>query len=170
MLWGPPWSPLESSPRLGTSLRTGIRHAIAPGVPGRAWSGPARSAGQPGSATCRSAPAGAPLHACPELRAMEQVLQCLSDDCTDTTRCRLLELFSHSENPYSFRVVCRTQGECRYSLGLSAVRVRRTLSSAPCARWCTPHAPHPDSSRKCPGQREGQARVKRSRRWRDQRR
>jgi MerR family mercuric resistance operon transcriptional regulator len=31
------------------------------------------------------------------LRAMEDVLQRISDDCTDTTRCRLLELFSHSE-------------------------------------------------------------------------
>jgi MerR family mercuric resistance operon transcriptional regulator len=30
------------------------------------------------------------------LRAMEDVLQRLSDDCTETTRCRLLELFSHS--------------------------------------------------------------------------
>ena len=30
------------------------------------------------------------------LRAMEKVLQRISDDCTDKTRCRLLELFSHS--------------------------------------------------------------------------
>jgi MerR family mercuric resistance operon transcriptional regulator len=30
------------------------------------------------------------------LQAMEDVLQRLSDDCTETTRCRLLELFSHS--------------------------------------------------------------------------
>jgi MerR family mercuric resistance operon transcriptional regulator len=30
------------------------------------------------------------------LRAMEEVLQRLSDDCTETTRCRLLELFSSS--------------------------------------------------------------------------
>jgi DNA-binding transcriptional MerR regulator len=33
------------------------------------------------------------------LRAMEGVLQHISDDCTDTTRCRLLELFSSSETP-----------------------------------------------------------------------
>jgi MerR family mercuric resistance operon transcriptional regulator len=31
------------------------------------------------------------------LRAMETVLQRLSDDCTDKTRCRLLELFSHTD-------------------------------------------------------------------------
>jgi len=30
------------------------------------------------------------------LRAMEKVLQRISDDCTDKTRCRLLELFSNS--------------------------------------------------------------------------
>jgi MerR family mercuric resistance operon transcriptional regulator len=30
------------------------------------------------------------------LRAMEDVLQRISDDCTEKTRCRLLELFSHS--------------------------------------------------------------------------
>jgi hypothetical protein len=30
------------------------------------------------------------------LRAMEGVLQRISDDCTERTRCRLLELFSHS--------------------------------------------------------------------------
>ena len=30
------------------------------------------------------------------LQTMEAVLQRISDDCTDTTRCRLLELFSHS--------------------------------------------------------------------------
>jgi MerR family mercuric resistance operon transcriptional regulator len=30
------------------------------------------------------------------LRAMEDVLQRLSDDCTETTRCHLLELFSSS--------------------------------------------------------------------------
>lgn len=30
------------------------------------------------------------------LRAMEKALQRISDNCTDKTRCRLLELFSHS--------------------------------------------------------------------------
>lgn len=30
------------------------------------------------------------------LRATEDVLQRISDDCTEQTRCRLLELFSHS--------------------------------------------------------------------------
>jgi MerR family transcriptional regulator, mercuric resistance operon regulatory protein len=30
------------------------------------------------------------------LQAMEAVLQRISDDCTETTRCRLLELFSHN--------------------------------------------------------------------------
>jgi MerR family mercuric resistance operon transcriptional regulator len=33
------------------------------------------------------------------LQAMEDVLQRISDDCTEKTRCRLLELFSHSESP-----------------------------------------------------------------------
>jgi MerR family transcriptional regulator, mercuric resistance operon regulatory protein len=31
------------------------------------------------------------------LRAMEEVLQRISDDCTDTTRCRLLELFANAD-------------------------------------------------------------------------
>jgi hypothetical protein len=31
------------------------------------------------------------------LRVMETVLQRISDDCTDKTRCRLLELFSHTD-------------------------------------------------------------------------
>ena len=31
------------------------------------------------------------------LRAMEEVLQRISDDCTDKTRCRLLELFANAD-------------------------------------------------------------------------
>jgi MerR family mercuric resistance operon transcriptional regulator len=34
------------------------------------------------------------------LQAMETVLQRISDDCTEKTRCRLLELFSASEGEY----------------------------------------------------------------------
>jgi hypothetical protein len=36
------------------------------------------------------------------LRAMEEVLQRISHDCTETTSCRLLELFSTSESPETF--------------------------------------------------------------------
>src|SRR2546423_8492990 len=63
---GAPGEPSGASPRRGPLLCVRITHARAPGVPGRGWTAPGRLAGPPSSATSRSAPAGAPLPACPD--------------------------------------------------------------------------------------------------------
>jgi MerR family mercuric resistance operon transcriptional regulator len=39
------------------------------------------------------------------LRAMEEVLQHIPDGCTETTSCRLLELFSTGESPGTFEAI-----------------------------------------------------------------
>src|SRR5262249_9318587 len=49
---GTPWSHLGSSPRRCTLLRTGIRLAIDPRVPGRVLTPQGRFAGRPWSVTC----------------------------------------------------------------------------------------------------------------------